>query len=99
MFLKKITVFFAGIQSVDYAVDILYNSHIEWHESFVIVLEPEEIFGAEIGKIQSTTVTILDNKVSGSIVFPAPPIVSSFLCFNLLNTKKGLSKESVINIS
>lgn len=83
-----ILLFEPGIQSVDYAVDILYNSHIEWHESFVIVLEPEDIFGAEIGKIQSTTVTILDNKVSGSIVFPAPPIVVSLLYYD--DVEKGL---------
>lgn len=61
---------------VEFPVDVLYNSAIEWHESFSIQLGPEEPIGSRFGGNTLATVTILDNQVSGSLVLPSPPIVS-----------------------
>lgn len=60
---------------MEFSVDIIYNSDTEWHESFYIVLDQNSLRGAEPGDIVSTTVTILDDEVSGSLVLPAPPMV------------------------
>lgn len=65
------------MRTLDFTLDILYNSDIEWHETFRVVLGPEDPVGAELGPVSMTTITILDNDVSGSLVLPAPPLVSS----------------------
>lgn len=77
-----------GMKNIEFAVDILYNREIEGHETFTIILEPEELFGAKLGKIRYTTVTILDNKISKRSVFPAPPLVVSLLYYD--EVEKGL---------
>ena len=61
-------------------MDVLYNSDIEWHEAFSVVLGPTPPVGADLGTIHTATITILDNDVSGSIVLPAAPIVSGLGC-------------------
>ena len=66
---------FAGVKSLDFKVDILYNSDIEWHEAFSVILGPTPPVGAELGTIHTAMITILDNDVSGSIVLPSPPVV------------------------
>ena len=65
------------MNTLEFHVDVLYNSDIEWHEAFSVVLGPTPPVGAELGTINTATITILDNDVSGSIVLPAAPIVST----------------------
>ena len=65
-----------GVREVEFPVDILYNSDVEWHEAFTVLLGPEDPEGAMFGPITMATITILDNEVSGSLVLPAPPVVS-----------------------
>ena len=60
---------------LEFSVDVLHNTDIEWHESFSVVLGPGEPDGAVLGVIAMATVTILDDEVSGSLVMPAPPVV------------------------
>ena len=55
-------------------VRILFNSEVEWHETFVVVLE--EPLGASLGENKSSVVNILDADVAGSLVLPTRPIVS-----------------------
>lgn len=64
------------MRSIEFSVDVIYNSNTEWHESFYIVLDEKSMRGAEPGDIMSTTVTVLDDEVSGSLVLPTPPVVS-----------------------
>ncbi|KAL5018413.1 hypothetical protein ScPMuIL_004135 [Solemya velum] len=77
-----------GVDSLDFEVEVLYNGDIEWHESFSVVLEPQDSQGAVIGPVQSISITILDNEVSGSLVLPAPPVVVSMLNYD--NVDSGL---------
>jgi len=58
-------------------VDVLYNSDIEWHETFKVILAQGQSSGTDLGTISIATVTILDNDVSGSMVLPAPPMVGT----------------------
>ncbi|ESO99609.1 hypothetical protein LOTGIDRAFT_173674 [Lottia gigantea] len=71
--------FLPGMVELDFPVDILYNSDIEWHESFTVQLGPETPVGAVLGSVITTTITILDDEVSGSLILPAPPMVVSLL--------------------
>jgi hypothetical protein len=68
-------IFFAGQRYVNFPVEILHNDDIEWHKSFRVILGPEDPTGAGLGDQALATVTILDDGVSGSLVFPAPPMV------------------------
>lgn len=60
---------------MEFLVEILHNDDIEWHESFRVLLGPEDPSGASLGDRALVTVTILDDEVSGSLVFPAQPMV------------------------
>lgn len=60
-------------------VEILSNEDREWHESFSLVLGPDDPVEAVLGEITMTTVTILDQEAAGSLILPAPPIVSRSL--------------------
>lgn len=71
-----------GVREVEFPVDILYNSDVEWHEAFTVLLGPEAPVGAMFGSVTSATITILDNEVSGSLVLPAPPVVVSLLQYD-----------------
>ncbi|XP_069123568.1 extracellular matrix organizing protein FRAS1-like [Argopecten irradians] len=83
---SQIITFQPNVAAVDFPVDILYNSAIEWHESFTVVLGPEDPTGAEFGQVSVTTVTILDDEVSGSLVLPAAPVVVSLLHYDDVET-------------
>ncbi|KAL4240400.1 Extracellular matrix protein fras1 [Mactra antiquata] len=74
--------FSEGMRSLDFNVDILYNSDIEWHETFSVIFGPGEPIGAKLGDASMATITILDNDVSGSMVLPAPPLVVSLLKYD-----------------
>ena len=65
----------SGVRSLNFTVDILYNSDIEWHETFRLVLESDKTVAAALGDITMATITILDKDMSGSLILPAPPMV------------------------
>lgn len=58
-----------------FKVEILSNEDREWHESFSLVLGPDDPVEAVLGDITTATVTILDQEASGSLILPATPIV------------------------
>ncbi|CAB1322442.1 unnamed protein product [Coregonus sp. 'balchen'] len=58
-------------------VEILSNEDREWHESFSLVLGPDDPVEAVLGEITTATVTILDQEAAGSLILPATPIVVS----------------------
>lgn len=60
-----------------FKVEILSNEDREWHESFSLVLGPDDPVEAVLGEITIATVTILDQEAAGSLILPAPPIVRS----------------------
>ena len=67
-----------GVSSVEFPVEILHNSAVEWHETFYVALGPGLPENAVFGKVSSAMITILDNEVSGSLILPAPPVVRTF---------------------
>ncbi|WAQ95604.1 FRAS1-like protein [Mya arenaria] len=83
---SQFLVFAEGVKNLNFTVDVLYNSDIEWHETFSIVLGPDQPAGAELGLVSTATITILDNDVSGSMVLPAPPVVVSLLQYDSVET-------------
>ena len=66
---------------VEFPVEILHNSAVEWHETFYVALGPGLPENAVFGKVSSAMITILDNEVSGSLILPAPPVVRTFFHF------------------
>ena len=66
---------YTGETYKDFAVDILHNADVEWHEMLTLVFGPEDPRKAIIGEFSTATITILDHQVSGSLVLPAPPMV------------------------
>ncbi|KAH3869870.1 hypothetical protein DPMN_033043, partial [Dreissena polymorpha] len=79
---SQVLVFPEGVRTMNFSVDILYNSDIEWHETFSLVLSAGQPTGAMLGTVSIATITILDNDVSGSMVLPAPPVVVSLLHYD-----------------
>jgi len=63
------------VSSIEFPIEILHNSDVEWHETFYVALGPGLPENAVFGKVSSATITILDNEVSGSLILPAPPVV------------------------
>lgn len=80
-----------GQRFVEFPVEILHNDDIEWHESFRVLLGPEDPSGASLGDRALVTVTILDDEVSGSLVFPAPPIVGFVNNIEDSNQMRGIN--------
>lgn len=85
-----------------FKVEILSNEDREWHESFSLVLGPDDPVEAVLGEIPMATVTILDQEASGSLILPATPIVRNLvlLCwisffFNLKKSCFLLSKTDL----
>lgn len=70
---------YLGVDHILFNVEILSNEEREWHESFSLVLGPDDPVEAVLGEVTMATVTILDQEAAGSLILPAPPIVS--LCF------------------
>lgn len=67
--------FSAGMDHIFFKVEILSNEDREWHESFSLVLGPDDPVEAVLGEITMATVTILDQEAAGSLILPAPPMV------------------------
>lgn len=65
----------AGMDHILFKVEILSNEDREWHESFSLVLGPDDPVEAVLGEITMATVTILDQEAAGSLILPSPPIV------------------------
>lgn len=70
---------FTGVDHIFFKVEILSNEDREWHESFSVVLGPDDPVEAVLGDITTATVTILDQEAAGSLILPSPPIVSTLL--------------------
>lgn len=77
-----LTIFPSGVESVDAEVEILYNEDREWHETFSVVLGPDEPINALLGPVCVATVTIIDEQAAGSIVLPTTPVVVSLMDFD-----------------
>lgn len=67
--------YFLGVDHFLFKVEILSNDEREWHESFSLVLGPDDPVEAVLGEITMATVTILDQEAAGSLILPAPPLV------------------------
>lgn len=66
----------AGVNHIMFKVEIMSNEDREWHESFSLVLGPDDPVEAVLGDTSTATVTILDQEAAGSLILPAPPVVS-----------------------
>lgn len=77
MILLGVNMFFfsVGMDHILFKVEILSNEDREWHESFSLVLGPDDPVEAVLGEITMATVTILDQEAAGSLILPATPIV------------------------
>lgn len=65
-----------GVDHIMFKVEIMSNEDREWHESFSLVLGPDDPVEAVLGDTSTATVTILDQEAAGSLILPAPPVVS-----------------------
>lgn len=65
----------SGMDHILFKVDILSSEDREWHESFTVVLGPDDPVEAVLGEITTATVTILDQEAAGSLILPSPPVV------------------------
>ena len=61
-------------------VNILSNEDTEWHETFLIVLGPNDPVNAVLGDVSQTTITVLDKDAAGSLVLPSSPVVVCVDC-------------------
>ncbi|XP_035245707.1 extracellular matrix protein FRAS1-like isoform X1 [Anguilla anguilla] len=74
---NRVLKFSPGMDHILFKVEILSNEMRGWHESFSLVLGPDEPVDAVLGEITMATVTIMDQEAAGIRVLPAPPIVVS----------------------
>ncbi|XP_034535025.1 extracellular matrix protein FRAS1, partial [Notolabrus celidotus] len=74
---SRVLKFTPGMDHLLFKVEILSNEDREWHESFSLVLGPDDPVEAVLGEITTATVTILDQEASGSLILPATPLVVS----------------------
>uniref|UniRef100_A0A3Q3BPI3 Fraser extracellular matrix complex subunit 1 n=1 Tax=Haplochromis burtoni TaxID=8153 RepID=A0A3Q3BPI3_HAPBU len=74
---SRVLKFTPGMDHILFKVEILSNEDREWHESFSLVLGPDDPVEAVLGEITMATVTILDQEAAGSLILPATPIVVS----------------------
>ncbi|XP_059921872.1 extracellular matrix protein FRAS1 isoform X2 [Gadus macrocephalus] len=79
---SRVLKFTPGMDHILFKVEILSNEDREWHESFSLVLGPDDPVEAVLGEITMATVTILDQEAAGSLILPAPPLVVSLLDYN-----------------
>ncbi|XP_033644314.1 extracellular matrix protein FRAS1-like [Asterias rubens] len=78
----KIIRFQPGVRSVDIEIQIMYNKDMEWHETFTVVLGPDDPVNALLGSITTATVTIIDEEAAGSVVLPSIPLVVSLMDYD-----------------
>ncbi|XP_056136283.1 extracellular matrix protein FRAS1 [Lampris incognitus] len=91
---SRVLKFTPGMDHLLFKVEILSNEDREWHESFSLVLGPDDPVEAVLGEITTATVTILDQEAAGSLILPAPPIVVSLSDYDHVQevTKEGSKK-------
>uniref|UniRef100_A0A8C1C520 Fraser extracellular matrix complex subunit 1 n=1 Tax=Cyprinus carpio carpio TaxID=630221 RepID=A0A8C1C520_CYPCA len=92
---SRVLKFSPGVDHILFKVEILSNEDREWHESFSLVLGPDDPVEAVLGEITMATVTILDQEAAGSLILPAPPIVVSLSDYDYVQevTKEGSKKS------
>ncbi|KAM9823010.1 extracellular matrix organizing protein FRAS1 [Syngnathus typhle] len=88
---SRVLKFTPGMDHVLFKVEIVSNEDREWHESFSLVLGPDDPVEAVLGEITTATVTILDQEAAGSLILPAPPIVVSLADYDHVHE---VTKES-----
>uniref|UniRef100_A0A4W6CQ63 Fraser extracellular matrix complex subunit 1 n=1 Tax=Lates calcarifer TaxID=8187 RepID=A0A4W6CQ63_LATCA len=91
---SRVLKFTPGMDHILFKVEILSNEDREWHESFSLVLGPDDPVEAVLGEITMATVTILDQEAAGSLILPAPPLVVSLADYDHVQevTKEGSKK-------
>ncbi|XP_029400865.1 extracellular matrix protein FRAS1 isoform X3 [Mus pahari] len=89
---SRILKFNPGVDHIFFKVEILSNEDREWHESFSLVLGPDDPVEAVLGDVTTATVTILDQEAAGSLILPAPPIVVTLADYDHV---EELAKEGV----
>ncbi|XP_059502142.1 extracellular matrix protein FRAS1 isoform X3 [Stegostoma tigrinum] len=92
---SRVLKFSPNIDHILFKVEILSNDDREWHESFSLVLGPDDPVEAILGDITMATVTILDQEAAGSLILPAPPIVVSLVDYDHVEevTKEGTKRN------
>ncbi|XP_029617840.1 extracellular matrix protein FRAS1 [Salmo trutta] len=91
---SRVLKFTPGMDNILFKVEILSNEDREWHESFSLVLGPDDPVEAVLGEITTATVTILDQEAAGSLILPATPIVVSLSDYdNVAEVSKEGSKK------
>ncbi|XP_077332215.1 extracellular matrix organizing protein FRAS1 [Lithobates pipiens] len=92
---SRVLKFSPGVDHIFFKVEILSNEDREWHESFSVVLGPDDPVEAVLGDITTATVTILDQEAAGSLILPSPPIVVSLADYDHVEevTKEGSKKS------
>ncbi|XP_028297012.1 extracellular matrix protein FRAS1-like [Gouania willdenowi] len=92
---SRVLKFSPGLDHMLFKVEILSNEDTEWHESFSVVLGPDDPVEAVLGEITMATVTILDQEASGSLILPVPPVVVSLADYDhVMEVTKEGSKRS-----
>ncbi|XP_073093520.1 extracellular matrix organizing protein FRAS1 isoform X5 [Manis javanica] len=91
---SRVLKFSPGVDHIFFKVEILSNEDREWHESFSLVLGPDDPVEAALGDVSTATVTILDQEAAGSLVLPAPPIVVTLADYDHVEevTREGVKK-------
>ncbi|CAL4166611.1 unnamed protein product, partial [Meganyctiphanes norvegica] len=84
--------FLPGETLVEIELKIVRNSGRQWHETFTLIIGPDDPINAELGVITSAAITIYDHESAGSSVLPAPPLVTSLLYYN--NVKEHLGEPA-----
>ncbi|KAJ7411871.1 hypothetical protein BTVI_48371 [Pitangus sulphuratus] len=87
--------FSPGVTHIVFKVEIMSNEDREWHESFSVVLGPDDPVEAVLGDTSTATVTILDQEAAGSLILPAPPVVVTLADYDRVEevTKDGAKKS------
>ncbi|XP_027744997.1 extracellular matrix protein FRAS1 [Empidonax traillii] len=87
--------FSPGVSHIVFKVEIMSNEDREWHESFSVVLGPDDPVEAVLGDTSTATVTILDQEAAGSLILPAPPVVVTLADYDRVEevTKEGAKKS------
>ncbi|XP_064440740.1 extracellular matrix organizing protein FRAS1 isoform X1 [Mirounga angustirostris] len=93
--MSRVLKFSPGVDHIFFKVEILSNEDREWHESFSLVLGPDDPVEAVLGDVTTATVTILDQEAAGSLILPAPPIVVTLADYDHVEevTKEGVKKS------
>ncbi|KFP28080.1 Extracellular matrix protein FRAS1, partial [Colius striatus] len=87
--------FSPGVNHIMFKVEIMSNEDREWHESFSLVLGPDDPVEAVLGDTSTAIVTILDQEATGSLILPAPPLVVTLADYDRVEevTKDGAKKS------